>query len=121
MAGGWRHRVQTLALRAVIGGALALPYRWRVPVFGWVVARAVAPLAGWPARIRANLALVWPELPAAEVARLCRAVPDSVGRTVIEILFGAPNSSPAPPPFRRWGPGVAALDAAHAAGRPVIW
>ena len=119
MAGGWRHRAQTLAFRGVIGVALALPYRWRVPVFGWIVARLVAPLAGWPKRIRSNLALVWPEVPQAEVARLCRAVPDSVGRTVIEI-FSGPDfvaRAAATPPM---GPGVTALEAAHAQGRPVV-
>ncbi|MDP2087053.1 MAG: lysophospholipid acyltransferase family protein [Gemmobacter sp.] len=119
MASGWRDRVQTGLVRGLIGLALALPYRWRVPVFGWAVARLVAPLAGWPARIRANLALVWPDLPQAEVARLCRAVPDSVGRTVIEIFSGREfiARAAATPPT---GPGVAALEAAHAAGRPVV-
>jgi len=119
MAGGWRHGAQTAVLRGLIGLALALPYRWRVPLFSWIVARAVAPLAGWSARIRANLALVWPDLPAAEVARLCRAVPDSVGRTVIEIFSGPEfiARAAATPPV---GPGLAALEAAHAAGRPVV-
>lgn len=119
MASVWRDRVQTGIVRGLIGLALALPYRWRVPLFGWLVARLVAPLAGWPARIRANLALAWPELPPAEVDRLCREVPDSVGRTVIEIFSGPEfiARAAAIPPT---GPGVAALEAAHAAGRPVV-
>ncbi len=119
MAGRWQHRVQTAVLRGLIGLALALPYRWRVPLFGWAVARLVAPVARWPARIRANLALAWPDLPAAEVERLCRAVPDSVGRTVIEIFSGPEfiARAAATPPT---GDGVAALEAAHAAGRPVV-
>ncbi|MCU0902204.1 MAG: lauroyl acyltransferase [Cypionkella sp.] len=119
MAASWQHKGQTLVVRGLIGLALALPYRWRVPLFGWVVARLVAPVAGWPARIRANLALAWPDLPAAEVDRLCRAVPDSVGRTVIEIFSGPEfiARAAATPPV---GDGVAALEAAHAAGRPVV-
>ena len=53
-----RHRVQNALLRGVIGLALAMPYRVRVPVFGWVVSRLIAPLAGWSRRVRENLALV---------------------------------------------------------------
>ena len=119
MADRWQHRAQTLVVRGLIGLALALPYRVRVPLFGWIVARLVSPLARWPARIRANLALAWPDLPAAEVERLCRAVPDSVGRTVIEIFSGPEfiARAAATPPT---GAGVAALEAAHAAGRPVV-
>lgn len=114
-----KHRVENAVLRGLIGLALALPYRVRVPLFGWVVGRIVAPLAGWRRRIRANLALVWPDLPEAEAAKICREVPDNVGRTVIEIYSGAEfiARAAATPPV---GPGIAALDAAHAAGRAII-
>ena len=114
-----KHRAENAVMRGLIGLALALPYRLRVPLFGWLVSRVVGPLAGWRRRIRANLALVWPDLPEAEVRRLCREVPDNVGRTVIEIYSGAEFIArvAATPPK---GPGVAALDAAHAAKRPVI-
>lgn len=118
MEGLWQ-QVQTLVLRGLIGLALALPYRWRVPLFGWLVARLVAPVAGWRRRIRANLALVWPDLPEAEVARLCRAVPDSVGRTVIEI-FSGPEFIARAAAIAPEGPGVAALEEARATGRPVV-
>lgn len=86
---------------------------------GWAVRRIVAPLAGWRGRIAANLALVWPDLPGAEAERILREVPDNVGRTVIEIYSGAEfiARAAAIPPV---GAGLAALDAAHAAGRPVI-
>lgn len=113
--GGLRAR----ALRALIGGLLRLPYRWRVPLCGHVMARLVAPLAGYDRRIRANLALVMPDLPEAEVRRLMRAVPDNVGRTLIEIYSGAEFAArAAATPIT--GAGLAALDAAHAAGRPVV-
>ncbi|QYK39943.1 MAG: lysophospholipid acyltransferase family protein [Paracoccaceae bacterium] len=111
--------LQSVLLRGLIGGLLLLPYRWRVPLCGWVVARIIAPLAGYDRRVRENLALVLPDLPAAEVRRLMREVPRNVGRTLIEIYSGAEFVARATAgPIR--GAGLAALDAAHAAGRPVI-
>ncbi|SNR59169.1 lysophospholipid acyltransferase family protein [Puniceibacterium sediminis] len=107
------------ALRLFINTALMLPYRWRVPLMGKFAAYVVAPLAGYPARIRANLAKVRPDLPESEIRRLCRAVPDNVGRTLIEIYSGAEFAAHA----RRSvisGPGLAALEAAREAGRPVV-
>ncbi len=110
---------QNAALRLVIGAALALPYGWRVPLMGWAARTIVAPLAGWRRRIRENLAYVRPDLPEAEVARLTRAVPDNVGRTLIEIYSGADFVERArAAPIE--GPGLAALEAARAEGRPVI-
>jgi len=114
-----RHWLQDRAYRALIGGLLALPYRWRVPLCGWVVSRIVAPLAGYRRRIRANLALVWPGLPAPEIRRMVREVPDNVGRTIIEIYSGAEFIARAAS-LPLTGDGVAELEAAHAAGRPVI-
>lgn len=108
-----------LALRVLIGALLLLPYRWRVPLCGRVMARLVAPLAGYDRRVRANLAHVLPDLPEAEVRRLMRAVPDNVGRTLIEIYSGAEFAARAAA-TEITGDGLAALDAAHAAGRPVV-
>ncbi|MDF1718721.1 MAG: lysophospholipid acyltransferase family protein [Antarcticimicrobium sp.] len=107
-----------LVLRGLIGVFRAIPYRWRVPAMGWLVSRA-APLFGVTRRIRSNLELARPDLSEAEVRRLCRAVPDNAGRTLIELYSGAPFIARA----RRapiHGPGLAALEAARAAGRPVI-
>lgn len=107
------------AVRALIGLLLALPYRWRVPLCGWVMSRVISPLAGWPKRIRANLALTQPELSQADVARMIRNVPDNIGRTVIEIYSGKEFIDRATS-LPLTGDGVAALEAAKAAGRPVI-
>ncbi len=108
-----------IAIRAVIGAALAVPYRWRVPMVGWVVSRIVAPLAGWSNRVRENLAYVCPDLPEQEVKRLMRTVPDNAGRTLIEIYSGDQFSSRfADAPLT--GPGIAALEEAHAEGRAVV-
>lgn len=108
-----------IGLRGMIGAALLLPYRWRVPAMGWIVSRIVAPLAGLRKRIRDNLALARPDLPAHEVAHLLRAVPDNAGRTLIEFYSGQPflDRARAAPIT---GPGLAALEEARAQGRPVI-
>lgn len=106
-------------IRSLFWGLLRLPYRWRVPFAGWAVSRIVAPLAGYRRRIRDNLAHVLPDLPPAEVERIVRAVPDNVGRTLIEIYSG-PEFITHAVSHPLTGPGVAALEAAHQAGRPVI-
>ncbi|MGL4238855.1 lysophospholipid acyltransferase family protein [Tabrizicola sp.] len=114
-----RHWLQDRALRALIWLLLRLPYRVRVPLCGWVISRLVAPLAGYRQRVRDNLALVLPDLPSAEVERIARAVPDNVGRTVIEIYSG-PEFIAHAVSHPLTGGGVAALEEAHRDGRPVI-
>jgi KDO2-lipid IV(A) lauroyltransferase len=111
--------VTNLAIRAILGLAMCLPYRWRVPVGGWIVSRIVAPVAGYSKRVRDNLAYVMPELSEAEVKRLMRAVPDNAGRTLVEIYSGTSFTErfvDAP----MTGVGVAALEEAHESGRPVV-
>ncbi len=111
--------LQDYLIRGLLGVALALPYAARVRLMGALASHVIAPLAGWRARIRENLAHVRPDLPRAEVARLVRAVPDNVGRTLIEIYAGAEfKRHVAGTPLQ--GPGVAALREARAAGRPVV-
>ena len=114
-----RDRLENAVILGLIRGLLLLPYRWRVPLCGWVMAHLVAPVAGYRRRIRANLALILPDLPAAEVERITRAVPDNVGRTLIEIYSGAEFSARmAAAPIQ--GAGLAALEQARATGRPVV-
>jgi Kdo2-lipid IVA lauroyltransferase/acyltransferase len=113
------HWLQDRAIRALIWVLLRLPYALRVRLCGWVMSRIVAPVAGYRARVRENLALAIPDLPQAEVERLARAVPDNVGRTIIEIYSGPEFTAraAATPPQ---GAGLAALEEAHRTGRPVI-
>jgi KDO2-lipid IV(A) lauroyltransferase len=103
----------------LINGLLLLPYRWRVPLCGWVMARIIAPLAGYDRRVRDNLSLIMPDLPPSEVRRLMRDVPRNVGRTLIEIYSG-PEFTARATATPLEGEGLAALAEAHAAGRPVI-
>jgi len=110
---------KNLLIRGLLGAAMLLPYRWRVPFVGALVSRVLAPLVGWRGRIRENLSHVLPELPDTEVKRLSRAVPDNAGRTLIEIYSGeAFKARAARAPIS--GPGLSALEAARDAGRPVI-
>ncbi|WP_263847578.1 lysophospholipid acyltransferase family protein [Sedimentimonas flavescens] len=112
-------RLSNGVFRSLMAAARSLPYRWRVPMVGWVVSRIVSPLAHYDDRIRKNLALVCPDLPQAEVERLVRAVPDNVGRTLAEIYSGEEFLARVSDlPLE--GPGVEALEHAHKENRPVI-
>jgi KDO2-lipid IV(A) lauroyltransferase len=120
-------RAPTLADRAanilvygIIAGLRAIPYRWRVPMMGWVIARLVAPLAGYSKRVQDNLALILPDLPPAEVRRLMVQVPNNAGRTLIELYSGAQfKAHVAHSPII--GTGLAAVEAAIAKGQGVIF
>lgn len=113
-------RATSAAFRALVGALRLLPYHRRVPAMGWITARLLAPLAGWRRRIRANLALARPDLPAAEVRRLTRAVPDNAGRSLIEIYSGPEFIARVTAADPLTGPGLAPLVQAAATGRPVI-
>lgn len=105
-------------VRAAIFVLMRLPYETRIPAAGRL-ARMIAPFAGYRARIRDNLALVLPEMPADQVRRVQSEVPDTMGRVLIELYSGPEFAARAATlPFQ--GPGLAALDEAHAAGRPVL-
>ena len=114
-----RQWLQSVLAKALIGGLLLLPYRLRVPLCGFIVSRVVGPLAGYNQRVRDNLAQVMPQLSQSEVKRIASAVPDNVGRTLIEIYSGQEFIDRATA-FPLSGPGLAQLEQAKAAGRPVI-
>ncbi|NIZ61274.1 lauroyl acyltransferase [Sedimentitalea sp. CY04] len=113
-----KYLTSNLFLRSVILGLGLIPYRWRVPVMGRLVS-TLAPLAGFDKRIRKNLAMTRPDLTEEDVAKLCRQVNNNAGRTLIELYAGQPFVERAlAAPIS--GPGLAALEAARAEGRPVI-
>lgn len=114
-----RYYTANLFLRALIGGFKLLPYKMRIPAMGWLVAHVMAPLAGFNRRVRDNLNLTCPELDDAEVQRLCRAVCDNAGRSLIEFYSGQEFIDRARS-AEIGGPGLAALQEARDAGRPVI-
>lgn len=110
--------ISNIFLQGILKASRLLPYETRVPMIGRFVSRA-SRLAGWHKRVRANLDLACPDLPDAEKDRLCRAVPDNAGRTVIELYSGAEFVERAKrAPIH--GPGLAALEEARAQGRPVV-
>ncbi len=115
----FRDRLENIVLRGLIGLALLLPYPPRVRLIGAMTRSVVAPLAGYMRRSRENLALIFPEMPAAERERIARAAADNAGRTLVEIFSGrafVERAATAPVT----GPGMEAIEAARAAGRPVI-
>ena len=111
--------ITNLFLRGLIGLALSLPYATRVRLMGWLVQNIVSPLAGYPKRIRANLAHVLPDLNDQDVAQLCKDVPNNAGRTLIELYSGEDFVARATQ-SKITGPGYTALERARAEGRPVI-
>jgi KDO2-lipid IV(A) lauroyltransferase len=113
------YRVSDVVIRGLLALLLALPYAWRVPLSGWLAAHVLAPVAGYRRRVRENLALVVPDLPAKEARRVIRRVPENLGRTLIELYSGTEFATRvAALPIT--GPGLAAVEAAHRAGRPVM-
>ncbi len=113
------HRVVDAVARAVIGFALALPYKQRVRFTGWTVSRLIGRIAPYHKRATAHLRFIYPDKSEAECKRIAAACLDNVGRTLIENysskdflahMKGTPVE----------GPGLAAVQEAHAAGRAVI-
>ncbi len=113
-------RISDTAIRALIGTAMALPYRARLRFMGATLRRVIGPVTGYRVRALDNLALVWPELDPAARRRIARASLDNAGRTLIENYgwraFGDHLAGTEPQ-----GPGLVALAAARAAGRPVLF
>jgi KDO2-lipid IV(A) lauroyltransferase len=113
------HFLVNLAARGLIGLALALPYAWRVGFVGWLMRRVIGPLAGYSARAKENLELIWPDRPVAERQAIADAALDNAGRTLIENYSTRAFTSRAAR-IEPEGPGFAALVAAHREKRPVI-
>lgn len=114
-----KHWLENLALRALIRTALALPYEWRVPFFGGLMRRVIAPLAGYERRILDNLALIWPDMPPERAKAIAHQVSDNVGRSLIE-NYSTKDFMARMAKIEPTGPGLAALTDANAKGQPAI-
>ncbi len=116
-------RLGDLISNGVIMGLIralqVVPYQRRVPLMGIVARRILGPISGFTGRARANLAMVYPEMPAAQVAQIAHDVLDGFGRTLIEQYS---------PEFRDHiathtleGPGLEAALEAKRNGRSIIF
>ena len=87
---------------------------------GAVLRRGIGPLAGYRARAIKNLRMIYPDMPEADLRRTADGVCDNFGRTLIENYswqeFGARLAHTMPQ-----GDGMAAIEAAKASGKPVIF
>lgn len=116
---GFGDRVQYGLIRSILAALHLLPYRFRIPFLGWVMAHVIAPLAGYNRRTRDNLALIVPEMPLKEREALVGRVANNVGRTLAE-LFSPNDFVKRAREFDAAGPGLAALETARAEGRPIV-
>ena len=97
----------------------ALPYRRRLALAGWLFAHPLARLGRRLAISRANLALIFPDMPRRAREAIARGGLDNFGRTFAEIFSGeefAARHRLAP----LSGPGLSDLVQAFEAGRPLI-
>ncbi len=106
-------------LKAPLFLARVLPYRWRVPVAGWLTSRVLAPLAGYRKRVRDNLRFACPELPEAEIKRLSIVVPDNAGRNMMELYSPEFRDHVRATPLT--GPGLEIVRKTREAGRPILF
>lgn len=115
-----RHRrLRAAAVRGLAYLILALPYPLRVRVAATLGGRILARLGGLPARIEPALRHFLPHLPPSRISAIAREVPVNFARLMAENFSGADFAAHArASPVE--GPGLAALQAARAAGRPVI-
>lgn len=113
------HYVTNALIVGVIRLALALPYRVRLGFVGGVVQHLLGPLAGYKRRALENLALIWPDMPAARRQEIAARCLNNVGRTFIE-NYSARDFPARMEKLTPQGPGAAALEEAAQNGRPVI-
>jgi KDO2-lipid IV(A) lauroyltransferase len=119
-AGTFVQWLQDMVLRALIGGMNRLPYALRIRGTGAVVARVIGPLAGYRRRAMAHLAAIYPDMDKSARSDLATRMLDNFGRTLMENYanrdFAAQLAQTEPR-----GDGLAAVQQAQAAGRPIIF
>jgi len=96
-----------------------LPYERRVRLAGWVGRTIMTRSSSIRPRIRAAVLHLFPDLPEAEVARICTSVPENLARSAVELVSGQDfYAHAAQTPIS--GPGWDALQEARRAGRPAL-
>ena len=113
-------RIASAAFLAIMRSARLLPYRVRIPLIGWLVARIFGPLAGWSGRARTNMARAMPMMPGGERKRACREVLDNAGRSMAEIYSGREFTARIRQADPLTGPGLSVLEEAANEGRAVV-
>jgi len=106
----------TLFLVSVL---MLLPFRTRARLAGWVGRNVIGRFSSLRRRVAASVRHFLPDLPPAEVARIARIAPGNLTRMFVEVL-SADDLAALAPTLPIDGPGLAALDAAQAQGRPAI-
>lgn len=114
-----KHLVLNGFIRMPIELALLLPYGLRVRFMGWTMRWIIAPLAGYRRRADENLAMIWPDMAAADRGRIAAEACDNSGRTLIE-NYSTHDLIARMKDVQIEGPGFAALERAQTEGRPAI-
>ncbi|MCB1389593.1 MAG: lysophospholipid acyltransferase family protein [Rhodobacteraceae bacterium] len=113
-----RETFRDRATLALVSALLWLPFGTRVRLAGWI-GRSLGRLGPIRPRVAASVRHFLPDLPEAEVTRIAAEVPGNLARMIVEVVSARDLAALAATlPIE--GPGLAALDAAHAAGRPAI-
>ncbi|WP_424975851.1 lysophospholipid acyltransferase family protein [Dinoroseobacter sp. S124A] len=99
--------------------ARLVPFRRRVALGGALASIALRRFPPARARVMSNLARIRPDMSETEALSLCSEIGRQLGRTLTEILFGEEHQS-RHLAFRVSGPGLAAIEAAHAEGKPIL-
>lgn len=119
MAGSLLYWLEYGVIKAMISTLNFLPFRQRSAFMAWLMSSVIAPVVGYRKRIRNNLELIWPDLGPARRNALTTEVTRNIGRTICE-LFSPHDLLSMAQQTKLTGPGLIALQEAHAANRPAI-
>lgn len=103
---------------ALLSALMVLPFRPRVALAG-AIGRLLGRFGPIRPRVAASVRHFLPDMPESGVARIAAAVPGNLARMIVEVL-SARDLSALAATLPIDGPGLAALDRAHAEGRPAI-
>ena len=103
----------------LVSGLMWLPFGMRVAVAGWIGRNLIGRFSPLRRRVAASVRHFMPELATDQVSRIATAVSGNLARMIVEIL-SAEDLARLAATLPIEGPGLAALDEAHAQGRPAI-